>query len=442
MAPSIAIRTSTSARIRTLTFNTTVTASGIVEAPDNNDGHWASGSSVTNFNNSWNTTFNNVTGTTNKFINKLATIQISLPMTNTHTLIEVPSTNDAATITGQQRLYNKAQVILTVSNLNSGDPYTSNVVVTLRIQSPPTSADVPGADPTPTVINYTNPILPNASLPFLTLNNKFYDRREGKTNITTQIDVGLYKKLDHQRFRRGERQISREWCKRVSHHSFRGRQSQHGHRGRNAGGNKLGVVRLTNGISPPSNGGAGWTIATPDPLYVWGNYNQTVSGNLGTTNTATGTVPCALMSDALTILSSAWSDSTSLSSSYSTGSGSWDANAATVNAAILTGIVPSTGTDSMHFSGGVHNLPRLLEDWTGVNLTLNTSIINLYNSSTAVGGFRNPGTYYAPPTRKFSYDNNFSDPTKVPPGIPCALVALRYSWATPPPGTVSYNVSP
>jgi hypothetical protein len=113
-----------------------------------------------------------------------------------------------------------------------------------------------------------------------------------------------------------------------------------------------------------------------------------------------------------------------------------------VNAAIITGVVPSTGTTTSTFSGGVHNLPRLLEDWGGQTLTINTSIINLYSSQEATNQFKNPSVYYEPPTRKFSYDVNFMDPNKVPPGIPNALVALRYNWITPPPNTVTYNVAP
>ena len=100
----------------TLTFNTTVTSSGIVEAPSNNGSSWGN---ATNYNSLWNTVFN---GSTN-FINKLATIQLSIPMTNTHLLIDVPLTNDASTPTGQQRLYNQAQVQIVVSNLNATDPY-------------------------------------------------------------------------------------------------------------------------------------------------------------------------------------------------------------------------------------------------------------------------------------------------------------------------------
>ena len=418
-----------------LTFSTTVTASGIVEAPDNNGGHWASGSAVTNYNSSWNTTFN---GTTN-FIDRLASIQISLPMTNTHSLIDVPATNDSATISGQQRLYNEAQVVLTVSNLNSSDPYTTNVVVSVRVQKAPTSADVAGADTVPTITTYTNPTpsFLSTNLPFLSLTNTFYDRREGTTNVTAQVDVGQYAKW-----------LTNSTGPVVGKYPVDGSSGyptilfvNEARNTSTVGGNKLDVVRLTNGIAPPVNGGAGFSVATPNPLYVWGNYNQTNAANLGTTNTASGTVPCALMSDALTILSPNWSDHNSLTSGYSSG-GAWAAGADTVNAAILTGIVPSTGTTSTTFSGGVHNLPRLLEDWGSVQLTLNTSIINLYNSTKATGVFVNPGTYYSPPTRKFSYDLNFSDPTKVPPGIPCALVALRYSWATPPPNTITYNVTP
>ncbi len=46
------------------------------------------------------------------------------------------------------------------------------------------------------------------------------------------------------------------------------------------------------------------------------------------------------------------------------------------------------------------------------------------------GGFSpapvNP--YYNPPNRYFSFDHNFLDPAKVPPGIPVALVPIRFDW--------------
>jgi hypothetical protein len=199
------------------------------------------------------------------------------------------------------------------------------------------------------------------------------------------------------------------------------------------------AVRLTNGLAPPVNGGEGFSVATPDPLYVLGSYNCTNSAYLGTTNTS-ATVPCAFMSDALTVLSQAWKDSAS-ASNYTTR----PAVSTTINAAILTGNVPSTGSSSTTFSGGVHNLPRLLEDWNTPStkqLTLNTSLINLFASSNATRQFQMPGGYYDPPTRTFSFDINFRNPAKQPPGIPCALVPLRFGWFTPPPNCVTNNVTP
>jgi len=147
------------------------------------------------------------------------------------------------------------------------------------------------------------------------------------------------------------------------------------------------------------------------------------------------------MSDALTILSTSWKDSTSFTLD-STGPNA--ASVDTMNAAILSGIKPSSGNTTATFSGGVHNLPRLLEDWSSSDLWLNTSIINLFNSTKATGQFVTPGTgsYYVPPTRHFSFDLNFLDYNKVPPGIPSVLVAIRVNWATPPPNNIAYDVTP
>jgi hypothetical protein len=209
---------------------------------------------------------------------------------------------------------------------------------------------------------------------------------------------------------------------------------------------QLTAVRLKNGQIIPTNmvniagnnQPSGFTVATPNPLYVWGNYNCPNSAYLSTTNTTTD-YPASLVSDALTILSPAWVDSQSTIALGGTGKNK--ATSTTVNAAILTGIVSSTGSDANSFSGGVHNLPRLLEDWGNggsVTLTLNTSIVNLFNSIYATHQFENPGNYYYAPTRKFSFDLNFLDYTKQPPGTPMLGYVLRSQWAVPPPNTVNY----
>jgi hypothetical protein len=218
---------------------------------------------------------------------------------------------------------------------------------------------------------------------------------------------------------------------------------------RNVGANKLSVVRLVNGARLPVNGGRGFSVATQNPLYVKGNYNVTADGTHfayipdSTTNSGT-CVPAALLCDAITILSSTWTDS--LSTSIQTVNVS-----NTVNAAVITGNVPSTGTTTTTFSGGVQNLMRMLEDWSGDYLILNTSIVVLYASQMATSQFRNPkdwttptpapvNPYYKPPYRQWGFDPNFYDPAKQPPGVPTALVPIRFNWTTPPPGTVTNNV--
>jgi hypothetical protein len=217
---------------------------------------------------------------------------------------------------------------------------------------------------------------------------------------------------------------------------------------RSYGASQLTAVRLKNGTIIPTNmvniagntQPSGFTVATPNPLYVWGNYNCPNTTYLNTTNTTT-CYPASLASDALTILSPAWQDSNSKNSLPSSPNASSD----TVNAAILTGIVPSSGSGSSQFSGGVMNLPRLLEAWSSSGgssyqtLTLNTSIVNLFNSARATNQFQNPGVYYYAPTRQFSFNLNFLDYTKQPPGTPMLGYVLRNKWTVPPPNTVTYN---
>ena len=179
----------------------------------------------------------------------------------------------------------------------------------------------------------------------------------------------------------------------------------------------------------------------PIPLYVQGIYNCGVSTYQGTTNTC-ASYPASLVSDALTILSPNWNDkysATALSAAVAKSAAISD----TVNAAILTGIVPSTGSGTSQFSGGVHNLPRLLEDWgsgsSGVVLTLNTSIMNLFASIYATNQFQNPGVYYQAPTRNYNFDLDFLNYSKQPPGTPMLGYILRSRWALPPPNTINYT---
>ena len=197
----------------------------------------------------------------------------------------------------------------------------------------------------------------------------------------------------------------------------------------------MNCVRLVDGKSI-TNGlyQTGLTLATQNPLYIMGNYNCPTSTNVSSTNTI-GCRPCSVICDALTILSPNWTN---------TGINNYDAISAntfttrpaandTVNTAIIAGNVPTTDTTATGFSGGVHNLPRMLEDWSGNNLWLNTSMICLYPSAQANQQFFPPGNYYDPPTRHFSFDLNFLNPATLPPGTPLQTFVERLDRLTPSP---------
>lgn len=344
------------------------------------------------------------------FVTNVPAFISPLGTNNPHIMIEMPSaTENPESNIGQWRYYNMASVVLIVTNT----PGATNPTVFAILQSSYNGANPGGdvtkfifvlANVTPIYLN-TNPIL---ELPFLSLTNTFCDQREASTNMfVTQVDVGRYaiwletNEIALEKFS--------DQAATILYVADR----------RNIGTNKLAVIRLVNGSTLPYNGDVGFTVATPNPLYIEGNYNTTVTGVPGnslllgsTTNGAS--VPAALAADAITILSTNWSDAASGMSFAARAS---PANT-TINAALLTGNVPSTGTNSTNFSGGIQNLPRFLENWNGFTLVLNTSFVCLYSSQMATNQFQLPGVYYYPPTRVWGLDVNFLNPSKLPPGTP------------------------
>jgi hypothetical protein len=145
---------------------------------------------------------------------------------------------------------------------------------------------------------------------------------------------------------------------------------------------------------------------------------QTASSAVGasalTTNT-TYTYPAALLADAITILSDSWNDT---DPDYLAGgllANRTKPTPTTVNAAALEGIVQSTNSN---YSGGVENFLRLEEDWSGVVLQYNGSIVVMFPSIYATSFWPATGIVYNVPTRHWGFDMNFTDPTKLPPLTP------------------------
>ena len=124
------------------------------------------------------------------------------------------------------------------------------------------------------------------------------------------------------------------------------------------------------------------------------------------------------------------------------------AGTTTVNGAMISGVVYSTGsggTSTTDFSGGVQNMPRMLEDWSGsgTTLTLNTSMINLFPSTSKPKPFVWPGSsgdvYGVPNVRQFFFNQQYNAASGLPPGTPLIYELIRADWSVVPPRTIVTN---
>jgi len=384
--------------------------------------------------------------------------------TNVETLFNLPATaiavpSDAAyTTTNQVYLYNEADLIISNSSsgINGASQYGTNLSVFFSDYYNPlgrlilVTNDLQWYVPTGTnnVVSTnasTHKLQTNTVVTYLTncyysyvTNVSFYDFREGKTVQAIQFDVSKFNLwvTNAATNAAGAYLSGYPW-----NYQLGGSDGAHGDKGHvidtvffynnvQLSSSQLPAVRVVNGQQLPSP--KGLTIATPMPIYVLGNYNiQTNVGgtqSFGTTNTA-WTWPAALMGDAITVLSLKWNDTNSAylsGGSYSSRPGS----NTTINAACLEGIVVSTNVAGVkHYSGGLENFLRLLENWNNSStLTYNGSIVVMFPSIYATNFWIGPGTYYDKPTRNWGFDSNFQYQQKTPPSVPQAKAIIRGNW--------------
>jgi hypothetical protein len=168
----------------------------------------------------------------------------------------------------------------------------------------------------------------------------------------------------------------------------------------------------------------GLTVSTPQPAYIYGNYNvqQTIGGTSDAgANSTSHTYPASILADAVTILSSTWND-TLYTANY--GYQLREPSSTTVNAAMLEGIVQTNPNIHGDYSGGVENFLRLLEDWGGAGagsqqtLTYNGSIVVMFPSIYATNHWNNNTNIYSVPTRHWAFDLNFETVNGLPPLTP------------------------
>lgn len=306
-----------------------------------------------------------------------------------------PSGEDPQSQLGSQRFYNKSDLTVLVSN--------NTVQVSCNVNED-------GSTFTPVATNAWAGGT-NSGYTFLNTNLSFYDYREDKQVVGTELNVAAFT----------------NWLATGGASLNMSAQMQLGHAINSVyiddtrlGSGKLTAVRVANGRYLPS---AGLSVATPQPLYVKGNFNapDLTPGSTNTSNTS----PAGFASDAITLLSTNWNDSWTSSSSL----GSRNAANTTVNAAVIAGIVPSVTVNGVgHYSGGLENYFRLLENWSGTTLTYNGSIVSMYASRYATNFWIDTGTYYNAPTRQWAFDVNFLNASGLPPCTPQVRKLQRASW--------------
>jgi len=186
------------------------------------------------------------------------------------------------------------------------------------------------------------------------------------------------------------------------------------------GGTTEFAVKLTNGseLATPT------TVVSDNPTYVQGNYN--ITNKKG----------AAVIADAVTILSNRWGDVNGDGDTSDAGDGDLnyseqamnDRNAwsTTINAAIMLGNTDTT--PGVVYNGGVENVMRFLERWSGDTFTYLGSIIDLWNSQKATGNWIYGNPIYTAPTRNWAFDPDFLDPANLPPGTPRVYTIRVIGW--------------
>ena len=226
--------------------------------------------------------------------------------------------------------------------------------------------------------------------------------------------------------------------------------------GRVASGSSL----VPAGIIAP-NTVSGLTLATNAPIYILGSYNAdgTIS-TATTTNSAlypddghTGAIgspsvetPAALAGDAITILSpnffgtsattnlapytgSTVTTNPTTSSAYKSPSATTPSASGSVEiaAAFISGSNPTApgATGTQEYSGGVHNMPRFLENWGTNTVAIRGSLVNMYKNRIATGPWSS--SYYSPPVRQWGFDQIFAN-GNFPPICPQVISFRRVDF--------------
>jgi Tfp pilus assembly protein PilX len=173
----------------------------------------------------------------------------------------------------------------------------------------------------------------------------------------------------------------------------------------------------------------GFTVASENPVYVWGDYNTNATD--WTKGDEAGHAAAAVIADAVTLLSDDWADSQSMigtaitNASTTTRNPSHDgyyrlaiAGGKNMTFQLPTFTTPAAPPRDFGTDGGLHNFLRYLENWSNQTVHYKGSLVSLYYSTYNTGTFKCCTVVYGVPTRDYIFDNDFTVPAGLPPGTP------------------------
>ena len=197
----------------------------------------------------------------------------------------------------------------------------------------------------------------------------------------------------------------------------------------------------------PATSGNGFTVASEEPVYVYGDYNTGASDPFWPSENTTTTPhsAAAIIADSVTLLSNppsnatlptsnvGWTDAESFA--FPAIATSRPGNTSYYRVAIAAGKSipfpqPAWGGQDMGTDGGMHNFLRYLEDRGANGATVNYagSLVSMYYSQYSTGVFKCCNSVYGAPTRNYFFDTQFLNPANLPPGTPMFqdVVSLSY----------------
>jgi PilX N-terminal len=223
-----------------------------------------------------------------------------------------------------------------------------------------------------------------------------------------------------------------------------------------AGMDNKGNSFLPHPIAPATTGN-GFTVASEEPVYVWGDYNTGLSDPFWPSENVTTTPhsAAAIIADSVTLLSNppngatapvtntGWTDFESFA--FPAISGDRPGNTSYYRMAIAAGKnVPfpepafgvAAGWNDMGTDGGMHNFLRYLEQRgaNGAQVNYAGSMVSMYYSQYNTGIFKCCNSVYGAPQRNYFFDTQFLNPANLPPGTPQFqdVVSLSYHQSFTP----------